>query len=491
MTAFSSTALSVIVGTLICVVTYKFSARQRELQADNQLAAANGCLLPEKWNSTWPLGLDLLVKAFHYDRRQQILKFFLDVVDTSGTTFEQNLLFARGIDTIDPQNIQALLSTQFTSQLRTRTAIANILPLMGSGIFTQDGAQWRHSRELLHPQFMTNWFTNFEQIYNTVDNLISSIPDNSVVDLQPLFFHLTFKTTLFLLFGQYLPSLKSEGITGQESDFANTYNIGQDYLAKHGQLVHSICHEFVDCANSATKTGTYTFINALIKETQNPEVLQDQCLNILLAGRDTTYPHVLSKLQAEIRDTVRVGPRHSLSLPCHQRRYFYLKLQIQSHYPNLANLPVLRLYPSVPVNSRAATKTTTLPTGGGPTGTAPILVRKGEAVGYCVYAMHRHRDIYGTNADEFRPERWENNALKDVGWGYLPFNRGPRICLGQEFVLLEAGYTIVRLLQTFEVIEQAEGCRMEERIGEERQVLTLVVSCGKGCVVRMRRYGEM
>lgn len=151
---------------------------------------------------------------------------------------------------------------------------------------------------------------------------------------------------------------------------------------------------------------------------------------------------------------------------------------------------MLRLYPSVPVNSRAAVKTTTLPVGGGPTGTAPVLVRKGEAVGYCVYAMHRRKDIYGPDADEFRPERWENDALKNVGWGYLPFNGGPRICLGQDFALLEAGFTIVRLLQTFETIDRTEKS-FRLPLGEEKQVLTLVVSSGDGCWVRMRRYGAM
>lgn len=58
----------------------------------------------------------MLLKAFHHERRQQILQFFLDVVAESGTTFEQNLLFARGIDTIDPRNIEAVLSTQFSGQ---------------------------------------------------------------------------------------------------------------------------------------------------------------------------------------------------------------------------------------------------------------------------------------------------------------------------------------------------------------------------------------
>lgn len=93
---------------------------------------------------------------------------------------------------------------------------------------------------------------------------------------------------------------------------------------------------------------------------------------------------------------------------------------------------VLRLYPSVPVNSREATSLTTLPVGGGPDGKSPILVRPGEGVGYCVYAMHRRKDIYGDDADEFRPERWEDGSLKDIGWAYLPFNGGPRLCLGRE-----------------------------------------------------------
>ncbi|KAL4929239.1 cytochrome P450 [Aspergillus undulatus] len=517
-----STILSFLVGSLALVVFFRFIRRHRELRNDEQFAATNGCLPLKKWNSTWPLGLDLLRKAFFYERKQQILKFFLDVVAESGTTFEQNLLFARGIDTVEPRNIQAVLSTQFTDfGLGLRPPIFD--PLLGRGIFTQDGEQWRHSRELMRPQFMSNRVTNFEQIREAVDDLISRIPENEIVDLQPLFFRLTFETTLFLLFGQHLPSLKSEGITGYESEFADAFNLGQDYLAKRGRLgdlywllggkdfqnACRICHEFVDGAvqkaldfsistrlkkqdqDGESATEPYVFIDALIEETQDPKVLRAQCLNILLAGRDTTaccltwtlrllvqHPKVLSKLCAEIKDTVGLGPGSSAPTITQLKTLKYLALVLKE---------VLRLYPSVPVNSRAATKTTTLPTGGGPTGTSPILVRKGEAVGYCVYAMHRRKDIYGTDADEFRPERWEGDALRDVGWGYLPFNGGPRICLGQDFALLEAGYTIVRLLQTFEVIEKGRG--FDVPLGDEKQVLTLVVACGDGCFVRMRKTG--
>ena len=53
-------------------------------------------------------------------------------------------------------------------------------------------------------------------------------------------------------------------------------------------------------------------------------------------------------------------------------------------------------------------------------------------VAYSVYHMHRRKDIYGSDAESFRPERWEGSALAAIKWGYLPFNGGPRLCLGSE-----------------------------------------------------------
>jgi Cytochrome P450 len=53
-------------------------------------------------------------------------------------------------------------------------------------------------------------------------------------------------------------------------------------------------------------------------------------------------------------------------------------------------------------------------------------------VAYSVYHMQRREDLYGADALTFRPERWEDTGLADVKWGYLPFNGGPRLCLGSE-----------------------------------------------------------
>jgi hypothetical protein len=52
------------------------------------------------------------------------MKFFMSVVDASGTTFEQSLLGAKGIDTIDPENIEAILSKQFNGMKAAMHLIA-------------------------------------------------------------------------------------------------------------------------------------------------------------------------------------------------------------------------------------------------------------------------------------------------------------------------------------------------------------------------------
>jgi len=124
---------------------------------------------------------------------------------------------------------------------------------------------------------------------------------------------------------------------------------------------------------------------------------------------------------------------------------------------------VLRLYPSVPVNSRTAVRDTVLPHGGGKDGLQPIHIHHGQRVQYSVYALHRRTDIYGSDALLFRPERWSEGKTIGKGWEYLPFNGGPRICLGQQYALTEAAYTVVRILQRFKGMELAKD-KEETRI---------------------------
>jgi len=113
----------------------------------------------------------------------------------------------------------------------------------------------------------------------------------------------------------------------------------------------------------------------------------------------------------------------------------------------------LRIYPLVPFNVRLALKDCTLPTGGGPDGLSPIGILKDTAIAYSPLTMHRRADLYppGAQPEKFIPERWEKWSPKP--WQYIPFNGGPRICIGQQFALTEMSYTIVRLFQRYDRLE--------------------------------------
>lgn len=71
--------------------------------------------------------------------------------------------------------------------------------------------------------------------------------------------------------------------------------------------------------------------------------------------------------------------------------------------------------------------------------------------------MQRREDIYPSDRStfappaDFVPERWSNWTPKP--WTYVPFNGGPRLCVGQQFALTEMGYTLVRIFQKYSSLE--------------------------------------
>jgi cytochrome P450 len=144
---------------------------------------------------------------------------------------------------------------------------------------------------------------------------------------------------MFLLFEKTTGSLESVNIEGQRSKFATAFNLYQDYLSRRGRLgglywlantpefrrVCKTCHrcieqtitEALEAPRSempqAWTKNRYLVKEAPIQEIQDKKTLRGQCLNLLLAGRDTTaclltwtlrllvrHPRFLEKLRAEV-----------------------------------------------------------------------------------------------------------------------------------------------------------------------------------------------
>ena len=226
--------------------------------------------------------------------------------------------------------------------------------------------------------------------------------------------------------------------------------------------------------------GKYVFAEAIAEQTRDPVEIRAQLLNILLAGRDTTadllswlfhellrHPDVYDKLRGIILETFGTYDN--------PRDISFATLK-GCQYLQYCMSETLRFHTIVPILARRSNKDTTLPSGGGPDGKSPIYVKAGTEVQYSYQVIHRRKDLWGDDALEWKPERFHGRR---PGWEFLPFNGGPRICIGQQFALTEASYVVVRLLQKFDRIE----ADLSKLNGPARSSLTLT-SC-PGDLIRL------
>ncbi|KAJ5594619.1 uncharacterized protein N7459_000827 [Penicillium hispanicum] len=482
------------------------------LHHHRQQAKSLHCQSPPAGSSVF-FGIPAFIRLGNAVREKRWIDYLADQFLIHGNTFTQQFLARTLISTIEPENVKAILATQF-QDFCLGTRHEQFYPLLGDGIFTLDGAGWSHARGLLRPQFTRDQVADLSMLDDHIAHLIDLIPkDRSAFDIQRLFFLLTLDSATHFLFGEsvgcMLPPSETTGVleksaVGSAQGFADAFTTAQDYLAARSRAqglywlvnpkefreanrrVHEVVDHYVNVALESKRnperkdaSSRYIFLDALAADTDDPKILRDNMLNILLAGRDTTasllsstffylarHPQVWDRLRREI--VAEFGDSRTSRSEITQARLKdipYLRYVLNE---------VLRLQPPVPVNFRVATKDTSLPVGGGPDARSPIYVRKGQMVTYNVFAMHRRTDFWGKDARSFRPERWEENAKH--GWEYLPFNGGPRICLGQQYALTEASYTVVRLIQHFDSLENADPHPRQEPIKQSN--LTMMHDVG-------------
>jgi cytochrome P450 len=107
----------------------------------------------------------------------------------------------------------------------------------------------------------------------------------------------------------------------------------------------------------------------------------------------------------------------------------------------------LRIYPTVPLTMRQALRDTQVGNQFIPKGTAMIIP---------IWYINRAPELWGSDASEFKPERWigENkkpnqNGGANSNYDFMTFLHGPRSCIGQGFAKAEIRCLLAAMVRSF------------------------------------------
>lgn len=193
-----------------------------------------------------------------------------------------------------------------------------------------------------------------------------------------------------------------------------------------------------------------TFVQNPTDHNADITLIQDELVNILIAGRDTTasaitfatyllsqHPTVLTKLSTEVHSVLDTSELTLDSL----RQMPYLRAIINE---------TLRLFPSVPMNVRDSVAERVLTSSSG----TRYYLPSGTGITYSLLHLHRSPKYWGPTASEFAPERFVSGTdgryeayYAKTPFVFMPFNAGPRSCLGQQLAYAEVGVFLCRLVQ--------------------------------------------
>ncbi|PVH90061.1 hypothetical protein DM02DRAFT_686037, partial [Periconia macrospinosa] len=133
------------------------------------LSRSWGCKPVPDYTPGDPFGIYNLYLTIEAAYNHYLPEFMFDRVKTvsqregrSVTTFRNMIAGSENIFTCEPQNIQAVLATQFKDFEFGAIRNGSFRPLLGHGIFATDGKEWEHSRAMLRPQFARDQINDLE-----------------------------------------------------------------------------------------------------------------------------------------------------------------------------------------------------------------------------------------------------------------------------------------------------------------------------------------
>lgn len=345
---------------------------------------------------------------------------------------------------------------------------------LGEGLLTSDGDFWRKQRRLAQPAFHRQQIarlgeTMVQEAAAWVDEL-ARLDHRQPVNLSQAFMDVTMRIVCKTLFGSDIGT-KLDGLSralDQLNHIANDAVLSPVRLPNSWptpnnlrsrramQRVDDLIYGFIA---DRKRTGQRhddlldMLLYAVDEETgqgMSEKQLRDECVTLFSAGHETTavsmawltylltrHPDVLTRLRAEVKAALTVGRPGAPSVelpPVAAFRSMSYALQVIQEG--------MRLYPPAWAMSRMALADDQI---------GAFHIPKGDTVLMSPYLLH-HDPQNWPDPERFDPDRFLPEREKErPAYAYLPFGGGPRLCIGNQFALLEMQILLALLVQRFDI----------------------------------------
>jgi cytochrome P450 len=348
-------------------------------------------------------------------------------------------------------------------KFQKRAQIRVLGPLLGKGILTSEGPDWKWQRQTSAPMFRPHELMSFVPTFvRAAEDLVAGWRASPPGSVQPIDRDMT-RGTFDVISATLLPSAEqgvSQAIERSTGEFQKTGAWSQLYALanlpkwlpqprqrRNRQAVLALRAAVAAMLRERRASAVvredlmHSLMHARDPETgqaMNDEQLIDNLLTFYLAGHETTAKALTWTLYLLAR-----APQWSAALKDEIARVTGGAAVAREHIDRLVLVQQvlkesMRVYPPVPLMTRQAVEDTNL---------GPHEIKAGTSIVLSIYAIHRHRRRWN-DPDAFDPARFAPEKEAAIPrYHYMPFGAGPRICIGMAFAMIEATAMLATMLQ--------------------------------------------
>jgi cytochrome P450 len=331
--------------------------------------------------------------------------------------------------------------------------------VLGEGLLTNEGEQWRRQRRLAQPMFQLEQIPRYGSVMvEYTERLLRDWQPGQRRDIHADMQWLTMEIAARTFLGTSVSgSAKRVGqaLTAVLEYFASwpalvpwlrrLHTPGNVRYQRACRDVNALIYETIARRRAEGATGDDLLSRLLSARDEDgsrmsDRQLHDELVTLFLAGQETTaialsfcfyllarHPEAEARLAAELEEVL----QGELPTAGHVPRLRYTDWVVKE---------ALRLYPPVPSIGREAIRDCEV---------AGFHVPKGTQVSPLQWAVHRDPRWFD-EPESFRPERWDNDLIHRLPrCAYLPFGDGPRICNGNQFAMMEAVLVLATVFRRF------------------------------------------